>query len=174
MSETRLTHLDDSGAARMVDVGAKAESHREATAECFVRMAPDTVRAVREATLAKDVAKKSAERAFSSSVPSHTILEQRVCARRLMRRCPDDVETASQSNVSDDVFIPLCQLPKHTKPADPESRRLPVFTQTNLIGWINAWQSGLTHDASTNSARSSPVTEASIVPRAGSDCDRRT
>src|SRR5260370_26428601 len=37
----------------MVDVGAKAETRREATAECFVRMAPDTVRAVREAALAK-------------------------------------------------------------------------------------------------------------------------
>src|SRR5438105_15704045 len=53
MSETRLTHLDDSGAAHMVDVGAKAETRREASAECFVRMAPETVRAVRAATLAK-------------------------------------------------------------------------------------------------------------------------
>src|SRR6266700_3224638 len=54
MSDARgLTHLDETGAARMVEVGAKDESRREATAECFVRMAPDTVRAVREATLAK-------------------------------------------------------------------------------------------------------------------------
>jgi cyclic pyranopterin phosphate synthase len=54
MSEShRLTHLDETGAAHMVDVGTKAESHREATAECFVRMAPDTVRAIREAALAK-------------------------------------------------------------------------------------------------------------------------
>jgi cyclic pyranopterin phosphate synthase len=49
----RLTHLDETGAARMVDVGGKAQTRREATAECFVRMAPDTVRAVREATVAK-------------------------------------------------------------------------------------------------------------------------
>jgi cyclic pyranopterin phosphate synthase len=49
----RLTHLDESGTARMVDVGHKAETRREARAECFVRMAPDTVRALREATLAK-------------------------------------------------------------------------------------------------------------------------
>src|SRR5262245_24491301 len=53
MAEGRLTHLDESGAARMVDVGGKAETRREATAECLVRMAPETVRAVREATLAK-------------------------------------------------------------------------------------------------------------------------
>jgi cyclic pyranopterin monophosphate synthase len=49
----RLTHLDESGAARMVDVGAKPETKREATAECMVLMAPETIRAVREATLAK-------------------------------------------------------------------------------------------------------------------------
>ena len=54
MSErNRLTHLDEMGAAHMVDVGTKAESRREASAECFVRMAPDTVRAIREAALAK-------------------------------------------------------------------------------------------------------------------------
>ena len=53
MSERRLTHLDERGAARMVDVGAKPETRREATAECFVRMRPDTVRALRDAALAK-------------------------------------------------------------------------------------------------------------------------
>jgi cyclic pyranopterin monophosphate synthase len=50
---SRLTHLDESGAARMVDVGAKAETRREATAECLVRMAPETLRAIRESELAK-------------------------------------------------------------------------------------------------------------------------
>jgi len=49
----RLTHLDESGAARMVDVGGKPETRREATAECFVRMAPETARAIRESQLAK-------------------------------------------------------------------------------------------------------------------------
>jgi cyclic pyranopterin monophosphate synthase len=49
----RLTHVDESGSARMVDVGAKAETRREATAECLVRMAPATLRALREAQLAK-------------------------------------------------------------------------------------------------------------------------
>jgi cyclic pyranopterin phosphate synthase len=51
--QRRLTHVDEAGAARMVDVGGKADTRREATAECFVRMEPDTVRAVREAALAK-------------------------------------------------------------------------------------------------------------------------
>jgi cyclic pyranopterin phosphate synthase len=37
----------------MVDVGAKSETRREATAECLVRMAPETLRAIRDSELAK-------------------------------------------------------------------------------------------------------------------------
>ncbi len=46
MSEPRLTHLDEEGAARMVDVGAKQPSERRARARARVRMAPATARAV--------------------------------------------------------------------------------------------------------------------------------
>ena len=46
----RLTHLDERGAARMVDVAEKAPTVRQATAECVVRMSHETVRAVREGT----------------------------------------------------------------------------------------------------------------------------
>jgi cyclic pyranopterin phosphate synthase len=46
----RLTHLDERGAARMVDVAAKAATVREALAECLVRMAPATLRAVKAGT----------------------------------------------------------------------------------------------------------------------------
>jgi cyclic pyranopterin monophosphate synthase len=50
----RLTHLDERGAARMVDVAEKASTVREALAECFVRMAPSTLRAVKEGTAKGD------------------------------------------------------------------------------------------------------------------------
>jgi cyclic pyranopterin phosphate synthase len=50
----RLTHLDDKGAARMVDVAGKLATVREATAECVVRMAPETVEAVRAGTAKGD------------------------------------------------------------------------------------------------------------------------
>jgi cyclic pyranopterin phosphate synthase len=50
----RLTHLDARGAARMVDVAEKAITVREALAECVVRMAPATLRAVREGTAKGD------------------------------------------------------------------------------------------------------------------------
>src|SRR5213596_1416899 len=41
-----LTHLDESGAARMVDVSAKEVTRRRAVARAFVRMAPETAAAV--------------------------------------------------------------------------------------------------------------------------------
>jgi cyclic pyranopterin phosphate synthase len=42
----RLTHVDDSGALRMVDVGGKAESERSARAEALVRVSPQTLAAL--------------------------------------------------------------------------------------------------------------------------------
>lgn len=50
---TRLTHVDDSGAARMVDVGAKPDSIRAATASGSITMAEDTFQAIRENRIAK-------------------------------------------------------------------------------------------------------------------------
>jgi cyclic pyranopterin phosphate synthase len=41
-----LTHLDDSGAARMVDVSAKEVTRRRAVARAFVRMSESTAAAV--------------------------------------------------------------------------------------------------------------------------------
>lgn len=48
-----LTHLTDSGAARMVDVGEKPTTRRTATAEAFVRCNAPLVKAIRENSLAK-------------------------------------------------------------------------------------------------------------------------
>jgi len=45
---SRLTHLDDKGAARMVDVGGKAETARSATATGRIRMSDEALAAVRE------------------------------------------------------------------------------------------------------------------------------
>jgi cyclic pyranopterin monophosphate synthase len=43
MSPAKLTHIDAGGAARMVDVGDKANTSREATAEGAVTMQPETL-----------------------------------------------------------------------------------------------------------------------------------
>ena len=43
-----LSHVDESGDVRMVDVGGKPLSRRRAVATATVRMAPETARALRE------------------------------------------------------------------------------------------------------------------------------
>jgi len=44
----QFTHLDEQGKAQMVDVGDKPETMRVAVAEAFVRMQPETLRAILE------------------------------------------------------------------------------------------------------------------------------
>jgi cyclic pyranopterin monophosphate synthase len=44
----KLSHVDETGAVRMVDVGGKELSRRRAVARAEVRMAPETARTLRE------------------------------------------------------------------------------------------------------------------------------
>lgn len=48
-----LTHLDDKGAARMVDISDKASTRREAVAEGRIRMSAAALEAIRSSTLTK-------------------------------------------------------------------------------------------------------------------------
>src|SRR5437588_13058289 len=43
-----LSHVDEAGRVRMVDVGAKPESRRRAVARAVVRMAPETAERLRD------------------------------------------------------------------------------------------------------------------------------
>jgi len=45
---SRLTHLGDDGAAHMVDVGSKAETHRVAIASGSISMSEEALKAIRE------------------------------------------------------------------------------------------------------------------------------
>lgn len=49
----KLTHFSDSGRARMVDVSAKADTRRVATASGILRMQPATLERVRAGNMAK-------------------------------------------------------------------------------------------------------------------------
>ena len=49
----RLTHLDDSGAARMVDVGGKPATARRAVASGRITMSPQALAAIREGNAPK-------------------------------------------------------------------------------------------------------------------------
>jgi cyclic pyranopterin phosphate synthase len=53
MSDSTLTHLDEHGRARMVDVGHKPVTARVAVAEGFVVLQPATLRAIAEGNVPK-------------------------------------------------------------------------------------------------------------------------
>ncbi|HEX3269605.1 MAG TPA: cyclic pyranopterin monophosphate synthase MoaC, partial [Ktedonobacterales bacterium] len=46
-----LTHFDDAGRARMVDISAKAETAREAVATGIVRMRAETLARIQSGTM---------------------------------------------------------------------------------------------------------------------------
>ena len=50
---SKLTHLDESGAARMVDIGNKQDTRREATAEGRISLSADALAAIRDGTAKK-------------------------------------------------------------------------------------------------------------------------
>ena len=52
-SAKELTHVDEEGRARMVDVAPKSPTRRVARAEAFVRMLPATLAAIRDGEVAK-------------------------------------------------------------------------------------------------------------------------
>jgi cyclic pyranopterin phosphate synthase len=49
----KLSHVDRDGRARMVDIGAKAVTRREAVASALVKLGPETLRLVRANKIAK-------------------------------------------------------------------------------------------------------------------------
>jgi cyclic pyranopterin monophosphate synthase len=80
-SSGHLSHLDEAGRARMVDVGDKTEQLRVAKAEGWIRLQPETVRLVRENLMKKgdvltvaEIAGIQAAKSTSSLIPlCHTI-----------------------------------------------------------------------------------------------------
>jgi cyclic pyranopterin phosphate synthase len=50
---SQLSHFDEAGASRMVDVGAKAETERVARASALVRMKPETLALIQDRKVSK-------------------------------------------------------------------------------------------------------------------------
>ena len=53
MSQTKLTHIDESGRARMVDVGDKPDTRRTAVAKGEIRLRRETLTLIQQGTLKK-------------------------------------------------------------------------------------------------------------------------
>lgn len=99
MSDPRqqsLTHLDDSGAARMVDVGPKQPTAREAVAEGFVVMQPATLELLLKGDLPKGEAIGTA----------------RIAAIQAAKRCAELIPLCH--------LLPLDAVDVHFAPAESE------------------------------------------------------
>jgi cyclic pyranopterin monophosphate synthase len=104
-----LSHVDESGAVRMVDVGGKPLARRRATARGTVRMAPETARRIRElpkgdALAAAQLAGIMAAKRTSELIPlchplplSHVEVELRVAEDAV--EIVASVETTAQTGV---------------------------------------------------------------------------
>lgn len=75
MSASKLSHLNDKGEARMVDVSDKDVTHRTATAEGFVAMAPETLAVIEQGTAKKgDVLATARIAGIMAAKQTHTLI----------------------------------------------------------------------------------------------------
>jgi cyclic pyranopterin phosphate synthase len=86
----QLTHFDESGRARMVDVGEKEVTFRRAVARGFVRMQPDTVSVIREGRARKgDVLAVAQVAAIMGAKKTHELIP--MCHPLLLTRVDVDL-----------------------------------------------------------------------------------
>ncbi|HKE47206.1 MAG TPA: cyclic pyranopterin monophosphate synthase MoaC [Rhodanobacteraceae bacterium] len=97
----RLSHVDPSGRPRMVDVGAKAATRREATAEARVRFPADVATALRAQGM------RSAKGPIvDTAIIAGTMAAKRThelipfCHPLAIERCAIDIEFASDTELS--------------------------------------------------------------------------
>lgn len=89
--EPRLTHLDASGAAHMVDVGDKAETTRQAVAEGFVKMLPETLALIRDGLAKKgDVLATARIAGIMAAKKTHELIP--LCHPLLLTKVSLDIE----------------------------------------------------------------------------------
>ncbi len=95
-SNQTLTHFDDAGRARMVDVGGKAETHRVAIASGRVTMRPETATLIREGRAAKgDVLSVAQVAAIMAAKKTHELIP--MCHPLLLTRIEVGFEIAEDA-----------------------------------------------------------------------------
>ncbi|MRG55456.1 cyclic pyranopterin monophosphate synthase MoaC [Phyllobacterium sp. SYP-B3895] len=88
---TRLSHLDETGAAHMVDVGDKGETERVATAEGCVKMLPETLALIRAGNAAKgDVIGTARIAGIMAAKKTHDLIP--LCHPLLLSKITVDIE----------------------------------------------------------------------------------
>jgi cyclic pyranopterin phosphate synthase len=112
---TELSHVDEAGRVRMVDVGGKPVSRRRATARATVRMAPETVARLRElpkgdALSVAEIAGIMAAKRTSELIPlCHPLplnhVEVRLEVRDRSVEVTASVETVAQTGVEMEALV---------------------------------------------------------------------
>lgn len=88
---TRLSHLDETGAAHMVDVGGKGETERVAIAEGCVKMRPETLALIRAGNAAKgDVIGTARIAGIMAAKKTHDLIP--LCHPLLLSKITVDIE----------------------------------------------------------------------------------
>ncbi len=91
MTPAKLSHLDATGAAHMVDVGDKSETVRIATAEGFVAMLPETLALIRAGNAAKgDVIGTARIAGIMAAKKTHELIP--LCHPLLLSKISIDIE----------------------------------------------------------------------------------
>ncbi len=86
-----LSHIDDRGRARMVDVGDKAETERLARAEAFVVMAPETLMVIEDESIPKgDVAAAARLAGIMAAKRTHELIP--LCHQLNLTKVVVDIE----------------------------------------------------------------------------------
>jgi cyclic pyranopterin phosphate synthase len=112
---TDLSHVDESGAVRMVDVGAKPHSRRRAVARAELRMAGETARRLRElpkgdALAAAQLAGIMAAKRTSELIPlCHPLplssIDVAIAVREQSVELTATVETVAQTGVEMEALV---------------------------------------------------------------------
>ena len=112
---SELSHVDESGSVRMVDVGGKPMSRRRAVARATVRMAPETARAppraaegrrARDRAARRDHGREAHERPDPALPPPAAVARRRRArGGRRRRRDHAAAETTAQTGVEMEALV---------------------------------------------------------------------
>ena len=128
---SRLTHVDNSGRARMVDVSAKEVTARTATAQGFLSCRVETLAQVRAGTAPKGSVIQTAELAgIMAAKRTHELIP--MCHQLLITDVVVDFETLSEGNTREPARIEITGTAKNVGKTGVEMEALVAVTTAAL------------------------------------------
>jgi cyclic pyranopterin phosphate synthase len=129
--EMKLSHLDEQGRARMVDVGHKPDTLREATARGRVLMRPETLDLILEGGLAKgDVLAVAQVAGVMAAKRTHELIP--MCHPLLLTHVGVEFETRRPGNEADMVGVEITATVRTTGKTGVEMEALTAVSIAGL------------------------------------------